>query len=453
MIPIQICPIFNLLEQCCWSYVMGKDKEDIKIFSHKGTEKKLTASEYKTSLQTELNVSNSYTTRVTGKVFDDSEIYDKLSETVTAIDWGRQNAGSRLPVAGWNKVSLNLTDASAELVEICRQELIALKEIKNDRTLSPDAQDKKINEEKKYLFSVLNDIRNANSKSKNVKWLTKFCSSLGDQYKGASKATFRAGLFGIALCIVLPVIAHAVGLAALGVFAPYALPFVFAAVGIFVFYKLAKAFWNAGKEAYKEVHEAKEKAGDKILSRVAKEDKFDLKAKEEAMNKAKAVWEPLEAGFATLEQRVQKHTADNIKPLDENIGKLEKDTLAQRDIMIAQKTIMDNEPDELCEKYIAAKGLHDAAKGKIETNKSTIVDSRKSIEKFQKEIVAERLKFSVPKDDYDKKKGLYNAAKAKSETSGARASKEPATPSNPTLKERLGEEDDTASSTTHPKPM
>ena len=430
---------------------MGTDKEDKKIFLHKGTGKKLTASEYKTSLQTELNVSNSYTTRVTGKVFDDSEIYDKLSETVTAIDWGRQNAGSRLPVAGWNKVSLNVTEASAELVEICRQELIALKEIKNDRTLSPDAQDEKINKEKKYIFGVLNDIRDANSKSKNVKWLTKFCSSLGDQYKGSSKATFRAGLFGIALCIVLPVIAHAVGLVALGVFAPYALPFVFAAVGIFVFYKLAKAFWNAGKEAYKEVHEAKEKAGDKILSRVAKEDKFDLKAKEEAMNKAKAVWEPLEADFAKLEQRVQDFTTKNIKPLNETIDKLEKHNTVQSSIMTQQQQIMDGEVDTSSIKYRNAKGLYDAAHSRIKTNTVTITEARSKIGGFETAIANDRRKFSVPKDDYDKKTGLYNAAKAKSETSEGRASKKTVTPSKPTLKERLGEEDDAASSTTDRK--
>ena len=112
-----------------------------------------------------------------------AEMYDELSSAVTAIERGQASkwAFSNL-ISGMNVPSIDVRDASIELLEVCRAELTKIDEINNDTTLNAQQKKEKIAEEKAFIFGLLGDIRNANAREGTFKWTNDFLSSMGKKF-------------------------------------------------------------------------------------------------------------------------------------------------------------------------------------------------------------------------------------------------------------------------------
>jgi|GEM_PF-5577995 len=232
------------------------------------------ATDYKTDLATQFDVlGNWIPTRISGATpfAPKAEMYDELSSAVTAIERGQASkwAFSNL-ISGMNAPSIDVRDASIELLEVCRVELMKLDEINEDPTLSAQQKKDKIAKEKAFIFGLLGDIRNANAREGTFKWTNDFLSSMGKKFgQSLNRTNFALAILGVAVCVTVSVLATLGTLAFLGVFAPYALPFVIAGVCLFAFCKLVKGVYNAWQDANQLAAKSKTASGNKILDTAA----------------------------------------------------------------------------------------------------------------------------------------------------------------------------------------
>ena len=404
------------------------------------------AKQYKVDLAAQFDVlGNWIPTRISGATpfAPKAEMYDELSSAVTAIERGQASkwAFSNL-ISGMNAPSINVRDASIELLEVCRVELMKLDEINKDPTLSAQQKKDKIAQEKAFIFGLLGDIRNANAIEGTFKWT----NEMGKKFRESlNRTNFALAVLGVVVCVTVSALAAAGTLGFLGVCAPYALPFVIAGVCLFAFCKLVKGVYNAWQDANKRVAQSKSELGDKVLNRAAKIDKDELSTHKKAMDAAKSVLDPLELQLKKMQEDVESFTVSNVTPALERITKLNAENVEQGKIRDAQLAAI-NGPTKATGK--AAQAAQKAAADKIEKNTLEITElERKIKDEFTPIIVTEKAKISTfkttkiagPKADYDAKKLKYDAAEAKAKTSQARVDKTPSSAGQKTLKERLGE--------------
>jgi hypothetical protein len=411
------------------------------------------ATDYKADLAAQFDVlGNWIPTRISGATpfAPKAEMYDELSSAVTAIERGQASkwAFSNL-ISGMNAPSIEVRDASIELLEVCRVELMKLDKINNDTTLSAQQKKDKIAEEKAFIFGLLGDIRNANAREGTFKWTNDFLSSMGKKFgQSLNRTNFALAILGVAVCVTVSVLATLGTLAFLGVFAPYALPFVIAGVCLFAFCKLVKGVYNAWQDANQLAAQSKSELGDKVLNRAAKIDKDELSTHKKAMDAAKSVLDPLELQLKKMQEAVESYTLTNVTPASEKITKLNAENEEQGKIRDAQQAIIDSNPKPRKKALSAAQTALNAAADKIAKNKSEITELQGKIEdEFSPRIEKEKMnidtfkttKIDGPKADYEAKKLKYDAAEAKAKTSQARVDKTPSSAGQKTLKERLGE--------------
>ncbi len=408
-------------------------------FGPEATRRKCEADLYKARIAKQFGVQDNWIpTRISGATpfAPKAEMYDELSSAVTAIERGQASkwAFSNL-ISGMNAPSIDVRDASIELLEVCRVELMKLDEINKDRNLSAQQKKDKIAQEKAFIFGLLGDIRNANAREGTFKWTNDFLLSMGKKFgQSLNRTNFALAILGVAVCVTVSVLATLGTLAFLGVFAPYALPFVIAGVCLFAFCKLVKGVYNAWQDANKLAAKSKSELGDNVLNRAAKIDKDELSTHKKAMDAAKSVLDPLELQLEKMQEDVESFTVTNVTPALERITKLNAENEEQGKIRDAP--------------LAAAKTAHKAAVDKIEKNTSEITELQRKIEDvFEPTIADKKAKISTfktakidgPKADYDAKKLKYDAAEAKAQTSQARVDKTPSSAGQKTLKERLGE--------------
>ncbi|MBP6918589.1 MAG: hypothetical protein KBB94_06715 [Legionellaceae bacterium] len=222
---------------------------------------------YKAAIASQFNVEgNIVPTRVSGALWGPkAKIYDELSSAVTAIERGQKdNWHPRNWISGMNNPSLDVTNASIELLEICREELMKIDEINKDPRWNAQEKKAKIAEQKAYVFGLLADIRNANARERTFQWSRDFFSSLGKNFRPElNKTNISLAVIGLGICVALPI----VGAAALA--AAYVLPVVFGLFCVFALCKLVQGVYNSWQDANKLATKSKNASGDKILSQVA----------------------------------------------------------------------------------------------------------------------------------------------------------------------------------------
>ena len=222
------------------------------------------ASEYKGAIASQFGVKG-YATNVSGIISSNAEMYDELASAVTAIERGQKgNWHPRNWISGMNNPSLDVTNASIELLEICREELMKIDEINKDPRWNAQEKKAKIAEQKAYVFGLLADIRNANARERTFQWSRDFFSSLGKNFRPElNKTNISLAVIGLGICVALPI----VGAAALA--AAYVLPIVFGLFCVFALCKLVQGVYNSWQDANKLATKSKNASGDKILSQVA----------------------------------------------------------------------------------------------------------------------------------------------------------------------------------------
>ncbi|MEI6095532.1 MAG: hypothetical protein WCR08_08770 [Gammaproteobacteria bacterium] len=419
----------------------------------KATRRKCEADLYKARIAQQFGVQDNWIpTRISGATpfAPKAEMYDELSSAVTAIERGQASkwAFSNL-ISGMNAPSINVRDASIELLEVCRVELMKLDEINKDPTLSAQQKKDKIAQEKAFIFGLLGDIRNANAIEGTFKWTNDFLSSMGKKFgQSLNRTNFVRAVVGVVVCVTVSALAAAGTLGFLGVCAPYALPFVIAGVCLFAFCKLVKGVYNAWQDANQLAAKSKSELGDKVLNRAAKIDKDELSTHKKAMDAAKSVLDPSELQLKKMQEAVESFTFTNVTPALERIAVLNAENVEQGKIRDAQQAIIDGKPKAKVKALSAAQTAHKAAADKIAKNTSEITELQRKIkDEFSPRIEKEKMnigtfkttKIDRPKADYDAKKLKYDAAEAKAKTSQARVDKTPSSAGQKTLKERLGE--------------
>lgn len=441
---------------------------------NRGNPKEIAASEYRILLAKNLKVdTNLISHRVAAAWNSNAEIYDHLASTVTAIEQGQTtNWAPKNLISGMNAASLDVRAASIELLEICRKELEKLDDIKNDKRLNAKEQEAKIAEQKQYIFGLLEDIRNANAPEKTMQWSRNFFSSIGSKLSSSfTRGNIGLAIVGVAVCVAMNIIVKVVSLAALGAFAPYALPFVIGAVALFWFAKIVKGVYNAYKEASKTANQAKSAAGDKVLEHAAKfketdpeipKKKQDMDDKKSAMEKAqeavdvkekelktalKTASEPFQQNLRELveeqrnletiirEQTARKSSpkgtkaAATIKDADAKIRSAKGDLHANEIKQLQVNTILNKFEAtspihaEVATSYPAIKAISDALGGWMKTDRTVAVGLKTILRDRTKEHAAAET--------------VYNDAMKAVKKSRERANKEPTTPAQKTLKERL----------------
>lgn len=421
----------------------------------------MTASEYKTALAKTLKVdTNLISHRVAGAAWSsDAQIYDHLASTVTAIEQGQTtNWAPKNLISGMNAASLDVRAASIDLLGICRKELEKLDDIKKDKRLNAKEQEAKIAEQKQYIFGLLEDIRNANAPEKTMQWSRNFFSSIGSKLSSSfTRGNIGLAIVGVAVCVAMNIIVHAVSLAALGALAPYALPFVIGAVALFWLVKMVIGVSNAYQEASKTADQAKSAAGDKVLEHAAKFKETDpeIPKKKQKMDDAKSAMDQaqqavdtkvselndevkefitkLKQGMTALTVEDQQLTA-NIRARGTTLAKKQacQDKMKANSLEFARLgaflKALEKDPIDIAalthKDFANIKNISKALTGYTDSATSTVVVGlNKVLENTTK--------------DFKKEEKVYNDAMKDVGASRARAAKEPKTPAQRTLKERL----------------
>ena len=440
------------------------------------------AKQYKVELAAQFDVlGNWIPTRISGATpfAPKAEMYDELSSAVTAIERGQASkwAFSNL-ISGMNAPSINVRDASIELLEVCRVELMKLDEINKDPTLSAQQKKDQIAKEKAFIFGLLGDIRNANAREGTFKWTNDFLSSMGKKFgQSLNRTNFALAILGVAVCVTVSVLATVGILGFLGVCAPYALPFVIAGVCLFAFCKLVKGVYNAWQDANQLAAKSKSELGDKVLNRVAALDKDDLgiskKARDDAKGEMEFTKQGIEAEHANLEAELKVLRA----PIQKEIGELMAQQQSLEQLVSAQMSIIQSSVRKGVDKSTrdqAANAEILKYKGSLQDNALRQVRLNLQLKKYDAttntatpyvlkldadtakipaiQTILNRLnpltaEFSGKKNLYNEKEKAYDAAEKKSQTSQDRVVKKSSLAGQKTLKERLGEVGDSASST------
>lgn len=424
----------------------------------KGKPIEVAASEYKILLAGNLKVdTNLISHRVAGVAWSsNAEIYDHLASTVTAIESGQKLEWSKLSsLTGMNTASLDVRAASIELLEICRKELEKLDNIKNDGTLSAKEQKAQIAEQKEYIFGLLEDIRNANAPEHTLQWSRNFFSSLGSKLNSSfTRGNLGLAIAGVAVCVAMNIIVQVVSLAALGAFAPYALPFVIGAVALFWFAKIVKGVYNAYKEASHTADQAKSVAGDKVLSAVAAIKEADLSIPKTAMDDAKSAMDQAQVAVNKKEQELKEKLQTAIQTLQNTLDQLIKDSQTAKESIKKHQQIVNNRKSTPTEKKQANEEI---SKARNFLKKNSLEQARCNTELqnykypplsaaakadpvFQKiNSALEGFKDALQEKTAKHKlvESNYKEAVADVQASKDRAAKTPTTSAQKTLKERL----------------
>ena len=443
-------------------------------FGPEATRIKCEADLYKARIAKQFGVQGNWIpTRISGATpfAPKAEMYDELSSAVTAIERGQASkwAFSNL-ISGMNVPSIDVRDASIELLEVCRVELMKLDEINKDTTLSAQQKKDKIAQEKAFIFGLLGDIRNANAREGTFKWTNDFLSSMGKKFgQSLNRTNFALAILGVAVCVTVSVLATLGTLAFLGVFAPYALPFVIAGVCLFAFCKLVKGVYNAWQDANKLAAKSKSELGDNVLNRVAALDKDDLgiskKARDDAKGEMESTKQGIEAEHANLEAELEVLRA----PIQKEIGELMAQQKSLEQLVSAQRSIIESRVKRGADKSTrdqAANAEIRKLQASLKDNADLQAELNLRLKKYDattntatpyvRELDADTAKipaiqtilnrlnqltaeFPGKKNLYNEKEKAYDAAEKKSQTSQARVDKTLSSAGQKTLKERLGE--------------
>ena len=356
------------------------------------------AGTYKTLMAESLKVDrNLVSTRLAGATWGaNAELYDHLASTVTAIEQGQSaNWAPQNLISGMNAASLDVKDASIELLEICRQELMKLDEIKKDPRLTTKEKEDEIKTQKEYVFGLLKDIREANAPEKTFQWSRNFFSSIGNKLSSSmTRGNIAAGILSIMVCVAMNMVVHAVSLAALGFFAPYVLPVVIGIVAVFWLVKMVKGVYNAYVEASSDLEKSKTLAGDKVLSRVAKISENDLNASslKKDMEDAKGILDNVDLEIKGLKEDLQKLIDATVKPANERIKVLNDEIAVLTKTQTAQKSIIDAVPKPKETALKAAREAYARVTTEITSKNSELLDlTRKIKDEFSPKIAHKEL--------------------------------------------------------------
>lgn len=253
------------------------------------------AQDYKDRLSSELGLTENWVaTAISGNEYigwgPKAQMYDQLASTVTAIEAGQ--AGDTLGniMRGMNAPALNVAQASRQLLDICREDLM---KVENDPDLDEHAKKQK----RKEIFGVLETIRIANAREKTWQWTRHFYSSIGNDIRKSmnwKKSDIYKGLAILACCVA--------ALITVGICLSPALPIVLgvmgAVVGAFFLVKAIMSIKKAWKSANLEARTEKQAAAEKVLERAAagaedidKETKEKVKVAESEMEAAKKIYD------------------------------------------------------------------------------------------------------------------------------------------------------------------
>jgi len=447
--------------------VIGADgKSKINVVVNPAT--KMNAEAYKANLAKQFDVYG-YTTNVSAIVSSNAEMYHQLSSAVSAIERGQKsNWDFSNLISGMNVASLDVRNASIELLEVCRAELMKLDEINKDPTLSAQQKKDKIAQEKAFIFGLLGDIRNANAREGTFKWTNDFLSSMGKKFgQSLNRTNFALAVLGVVFCVTVSALAAAGTLAFLGVCAPYALPFVIAGVCLFAFCKLVKGVYNAWQDANQLAAKSKTVSGNKVLDNAAKYKEKNLSIPQKEMEDAQATKEGVETTIAQKERELEAKILEVKAPLTKQLNALvlEEQTLkesrAEKDAIASAKPVAKKGRGgsgytslEIAEAKKALRDIEERLSLNSDaqvrrTAKLDTIASRAPVLGLVKEIDdLKKTKLAPATKLYGEKKSAYDTAKSAAEQSRARANKtpDPTTAARKGLGEILGD-DSTATPT------
>ncbi len=422
------------------------------------------AKTYKKDLAAQFDVlGNWIPTRISGATpfAPKAEMYDELSSTVSAIERGQASKWdfSNL-ISGMNSPSLDVMDASIELLEVCRVELMKLDEINDDKTLSAQEKKEKIAKEKAFIFGLLEDIRNANARERTFQWTQDFMSSMGKKFgQSLNKTNFALAILGVVACVTI----SAVGVAALGflgVCAPYALPFVIAGVCLFAFCKLVKGVYNAWQDANQLATKSKTASGSKVLDKAAEYKEKTLSTPQNEMQSAEAKMLGFRESIAQKTEEKDQMILALQTPIEQELQNLavEAQKLGalkdQKTVIANQRSSRGKQTDQsrqaqadllTIEQKIQANTLKQTELNSELVNITNLPQVIALIEEIE---TIKTQKLAPAAQLYTEKKSAYDTAEISAEQSRARANKTPdaTTAARKSLGEILGDEKETGSS-------
>ena len=317
-------------------------KEDGKPLNDDKTGKRSygAAFEYKGVMAKQFDVEgNIVPTRVSGALWGPkAKIYDELSSAVTAIERGQKdNWHPRNWISGMNNPSLDVTNASIELLEICREELMKIDEINKDPRWNAQEKKAKIAEQKAYVFGLLADIRNANARERTFQWSRDFFSSLGKNFRPElNKTNISLAVIGLGICVALPI----VGAAALA--AAYVLPVVFGLFCVFALCKLVQGVYNSWQDANKLATKSKNASGDKILSQVAMFKEKNLSIPRQERDAAKVAVESTQQSIKEELEKLDAALSALRAPLEKQMSSLREEEKELNKLIGVQRAIIDS---------------------------------------------------------------------------------------------------------------
>ena len=420
------------------------------------------ASEYKGAIASQFGVKG-YATNVSGIISSNAEMYDELASAVTAIERGQKgNWHPRNWISGMNNPSLDVTNASIDLLEICREELMKIDEINKDPRWNAQEKKAKIAEQKAYVFGLLADIRNANARERTFQWSRDFFSSLGKNFRPElNKTNISLAVVGLGICVALPI----VGAAALT--AAYVLPVVFGLFCVFALCKLVQGVYNCWQDANKLATKSKNASGDKILSQVAMFKEKNLSIPQKEMEDAQATKEGVETTIAQKERELEAKILEVKAPLIKELNALVLEAQTLKESRAEKSAIASAKP--VAKKVRGGSGytsseiaaarealrdiderlaLNSDAQARRTVTLNTIA-SRAPVLGLVKEVDdLKKTKLAPATKNYEAKKAAYDTAKGAAQKSRDQADKkpDPTTASRKSLKEIL-EADETAAST------
>ena len=262
---------------------------------------------------------------------------------------------------------------------------------------------------------------------------------------------------GVVACVTI----SAVGVAALGflgVFAPYALPFVIAGVCLFAFCKLVKGVYDAWQDANQLAAKSKTASGNKILDTAATYKEKNLSTPQKEMESAEAKM----IGFHKIIEQKTKEKDAKILEVETPI----KEALHALDLEAQQLGELRVKTTVIAAATAARRGYTEAQISKAKSDLPTIeakihqitlqqaelnvklvnITSRPSVLDLITEIKNIKTTQLDPATKiYTEKKSAYDTAKSAAEQSRARANKTPdaTTAARKSLGEILGDEKET----------
>ena len=280
-----------------------------------------------------------------GLGYTKSRAYRELASTVDYIEAGQAGSTFGNWVRGMKAPAVDVSAASRELLEICRQEFAKI-----DANPALDEDDK--NAERQKVFDVLETIRIANAREKTWKWTNEFLTAFGKNMK-ASMPSMGQALFRVAICVAVFVVAS--------IFLAPAMPYLFAALAVFCFAKLVSNAWGAWKEADAAASKEKKAAAKEVLEMAAGGANQILEETREATEQAtEAVEKEIEVLKADLDTKTKAYN-DNEDLIKQQASLEEKRELMNEvllwrsncslSLLTPEKTKVCREVSDKCKKH------------------------------------------------------------------------------------------------------